>query len=176
MGCKYWSTQWITRNKLQRNLNPSMYKDFLSTWWRHQMETFSALLAICAGNSPHKGQWRGALMFSGMCARINRWVNNREAGDLRRYRHHYDVIVMKKKSFENAVYKKSAYLEASILFPMIHLGLYSLSGKTSYGKISGSLEAARFGFRLFQSLWNLTGTSAAVLPRCLLNFRALRLS
>ena len=33
------------------------------TWWRHQMETFSALLAICAGNSPHKGQWRGALMF-----------------------------------------------------------------------------------------------------------------
>ena len=23
-----------------------------SSWWRHQMETFSALLAICAGNSP----------------------------------------------------------------------------------------------------------------------------
>ena len=45
-------------------------------------------------NSPHKGQWRGALMFSLMCARINNWVNNREAGDLRRYRHHYDVIVM----------------------------------------------------------------------------------
>ena len=22
------------------------------TWWRHQMETFSALLAVCAGNSP----------------------------------------------------------------------------------------------------------------------------
>ena len=45
-------------------------------------------------NSPHKGQWRGALMFSLMCARINSWVNNREAGDLRRYRHHYDGIVM----------------------------------------------------------------------------------
>ena len=45
-------------------------------------------------NSPHKGQWRGALMFSLMCARINSWVNNREAGDLRRYRRHYDVIVM----------------------------------------------------------------------------------
>ena len=38
------------------------------------METFSALLAICA--------W------------INRWVNNREAGELRRYLAHYDVIVM----------------------------------------------------------------------------------
>ena len=45
-------------------------------------------------NSPHKGQWRGALMFSLICARINDWVNNREAGDLRRYRAHYDVIVM----------------------------------------------------------------------------------
>ena len=54
-------------------------------------------------------------------------------------------------------------------------GLYSLSGKTSYRKISWSLEAARFGFRLFQSLWNLTGTSAAALPRCLSNFRALPL-
>ena len=36
------------------------------SWWRHQMETFSALLALCEGNppmvSPHKGQWRGALM------------------------------------------------------------------------------------------------------------------
>ena len=46
-------------------------------------------------NSPHKGQWRGALMFTLICARINGWVNNREAGDLRRYRAHYDVIVMK---------------------------------------------------------------------------------
>ena len=41
-------------------------------------------------NSPHKGQWRGAVMFSLICV----WVNNREAGDLRRYRAHYDVIVM----------------------------------------------------------------------------------
>ena len=44
-------------------------------------------------NSPHKGQWRGALMFSLICVWINDWVNNREAGDLRRYRAHYDVIV-----------------------------------------------------------------------------------
>ena len=70
-------------------------------WWRHQMETFSALLALCAGNSPvavnspHKGQWRGALMFSLICAWINDWVNNPEAGDLRRHRGHYDVMVMR---------------------------------------------------------------------------------
>ena len=45
-------------------------------------------------NSPHKGQWRGASMFSLICAWINNWVNNREAGDLRRHRAHHDVIVM----------------------------------------------------------------------------------
>ena len=69
-------------------------------WWRHQMEIFSALLAICAGNSPvpvkspHKGLSRGALMFTLISPRINGWVNNRLAGDLKRYRPHYDVIVM----------------------------------------------------------------------------------
>ena len=57
-----------------------------TTWWRHQMETFSASLAICAGNSPvsgefpHKGQWRGVFMFSLICVWINGWVNNGEAG------------------------------------------------------------------------------------------------
>ena len=45
-------------------------------------------------NFPHKGQWRGALMFTLICARMNGWVNNGEAGDLRRYLAHYDVIVM----------------------------------------------------------------------------------
>ena len=45
-------------------------------------------------NSTHKGQWRGALMFSLIWVWIKGWVNNREAGDLRRYRAHYDVTVM----------------------------------------------------------------------------------
>ena len=45
-------------------------------------------------NSPHKGQWRGALIFSLICLWIKGWVNNREAVDLRRHRAHYDVSVM----------------------------------------------------------------------------------
>ena len=61
------------------------------------METFSALLTLCEGNhqslvdTPHKGQWRGALMLSLINAWTNSWANNRGAGDLRRHRTHYDV-------------------------------------------------------------------------------------
>ena len=83
-----------------QDLRPSPVGFKQGSWWRHQMETFSALLAICAGNSPvpvnspHKGQWRRAVMFSLICIWINVWVNNREAGDLRRYRAHYYVSVM----------------------------------------------------------------------------------
>ena len=31
--------------------------EIYGTWWRHQMETFSALLAICAENSPVPGEF-----------------------------------------------------------------------------------------------------------------------
>ena len=72
-----------------------------SSLWRHQMETSSALLALCVRgiprspvNSPHKGQSRGALMFSLICVWTNGWVNNRVAGDLRRRRAHCDVTAM----------------------------------------------------------------------------------
>ena len=73
-------------------------------WWRHQMGPFSVLLALSAGNlpvpvnSPHIVKWRGALMFFFICAWIKDWVNNREAGNLRRRCGHYDVIVMDKES------------------------------------------------------------------------------
>ena len=46
-------------------------------------------------NCPHKGQWRRALMFCLIGVWIYGWVNSGEAGDLRRYRAHYDVTVMK---------------------------------------------------------------------------------
>ena len=75
------------------------YSSGVLSWWRHRMEIFPALLALCAEihrwpvNSPHKGQWRGALMFSLICA-WNGWINKREAGDWRRHRAHCDVTVM----------------------------------------------------------------------------------
>ena len=80
---------------------------FLFSWWRHQMETCSASLAFVRGihrwlqgihrsplNSPHTDQWRVALTFSLICAWTNGWVNNQDAGDLRRHRVHYDVTAM----------------------------------------------------------------------------------
>ena len=70
------------------------------TWWRHQMETFSALLAICAGNSPVTGEFpakkpvaRNFGVFV-TCTWINGGVNNGEGVDLRRHRAHYDVTIM----------------------------------------------------------------------------------
>ena len=58
------------------------------------METFSALLAICAGNSPVPGEFPAQRPVTRSFLWINDWVNTREAGDLRRYLAHYDVTVI----------------------------------------------------------------------------------
>ena len=64
--------------------------------WKHFLCNWPFVLGIHRSlvNSPHKGQWRRALMFSLICVWINEWVNNCEAGDLRCCCAHYDVIVM----------------------------------------------------------------------------------
>ena len=80
--------------KLRLNWYFDQYDDVIK--WKHFPRYWSYVQGIHRSpvNSPHKGQWHGALMFSLICACINGWVNNREAGDLRRHRAHYDVIVM----------------------------------------------------------------------------------
>ena len=72
-----------------------------NAWWRHQMEFFFFRVT-----GPLYGEFTGHRWIPlteasdaefwrfFICARINGWVNNREAGDLRRHRVHYDVIVM----------------------------------------------------------------------------------
>ena len=83
----------------------SVYLWLTKPWWRHQLETFSALLAICAGNSPITGEshaqrpvTRSFDVFSLIRVWINGLLNNREAGDLRRYGSHYDNTVMQCES------------------------------------------------------------------------------
>ena len=68
---------------------PTLHDDIIK--WKHSSGYWPF---VSAENSLHKGQWRGALMFSLICTRINGWVNNGEAADLRRHRAHYDGIVM----------------------------------------------------------------------------------
>ena len=46
-------------------------------------------------NSPHKGQRRGAWIFSFICTWTNRWGSNRDAGDLRCCHAHYDITAMR---------------------------------------------------------------------------------
>ena len=68
------------------------------------MEQISALLAICAGNSPVTGEFSSERPVTQsfdvffICAWISSWVNNREAGDLRRHRTHCDNLVMSRSA------------------------------------------------------------------------------
>ena len=64
--------------------------------WKHFPRNWPFVRGIHRSpvNSPHNGQWRRTLMFSLICVWISDWVSNIEAGDLRRYRTNYDVIMM----------------------------------------------------------------------------------
>ena len=86
----------FTISQLLTKTKPSMHDDIIK--WKHFLSYWPFVWGIHRSqvNSPHKGQWHGALMFSLICAWINGWVNNREAGDLRRHGVHYDVIVLDK--------------------------------------------------------------------------------
>ena len=64
------------------------------------METFSTLLALCVGNSPVTVEFPTQKLVTQsfdiflICPWLDSWVNNHEAGDLRRHHTHYDVTVM----------------------------------------------------------------------------------
>ena len=75
-------------------MNPLLHDDVIK--WKHFPHYWPFVRGIHQSpvNSPHKGQWCGALMFTSICTRINGWVNNCEAGDLRCHCTHYDVVVM----------------------------------------------------------------------------------
>ena len=86
---------WYISVKDHKSLHDDVIK------WKHFPRYWPYVRGIHQSpvNSPHRGQWRGTLMFSLICARINGWVNNREAGEWRHNRVHYDVIVMRMTVF-----------------------------------------------------------------------------
>ena len=65
------------------------HDDFIK--WEHFLRYWPFVSGI---HRPHKGQWRGALLFPLICAWTNSWANNGDAGDLRRHRVRYDVTLM----------------------------------------------------------------------------------
>ena len=77
-------------------------------------------------NSPHKGQWRGALVFSLICAWINAWVNNREAGDLRRslWRHCNDKTNVACINARVMTYSENVCVSKSIISTSIFVAVH----------------------------------------------------
>ena len=69
--------------------------------WKHFPRYWSCVRGIhrSPANSPHKGQWRWALMFSLICAWTNSWADIGDADDLKHHRVHYDVTVMLRHDF-----------------------------------------------------------------------------
>ena len=48
---------WYTVKSQLLRMRLTVVRSSIMSWWRHQMETFSALLAICVGNSPVTGEF-----------------------------------------------------------------------------------------------------------------------
>ena len=93
----------LSKNTMEHGVATSIYLRYANILahddvikWKHFPRYWPFVRGIhrSPANSPDKGQWRGALIFSLICAWINGWVNNREAGELRRHRAHYDAIVI----------------------------------------------------------------------------------
>ena len=97
-------------------------------------------------NSPHKGQWRRALMFSLICVWRNGWINNAEAGGLRYHRAHYDIIVIVDsqctgpwfyKNILSYPYKKSHYGDKTVIRSFnLHNGVSYMGKMASLYQIS----------------------------------------
>ena len=93
------SYEWLDANILMKTWKWRTVYIFCGmcsiTRWRHQMETFSALLAFHARNTPGTDEFPTKRPETRSFDVFLSWVNNGDAGDLRRYRAHYDAILMK---------------------------------------------------------------------------------
>ena len=133
--------------------------------WKHFARYWSFVRGIHRSpvNSPHKGQWCGALMFCLISAWMMGWVNNHEAGDLRRHRDHYDVIVMQ-EPIQTALSRRWLNNKTSLCISIpVRGSRYRLYVTVAFMKSAGfllclSILFARFGPTLIKksldmSLW-----------------------
>ena len=122
----YWQDYNVLLKRTHLNINYTKNSEYLMT---SSNGNISALLSLCVENSPVTGKFPSqrpvtrSLMFSFICVWINAWVNNREAGDLRRQRVHYDVMYLQTKRCYNLT-------KYCILFPLhanFHLKMFQTS-------------------------------------------------
>ena len=97
MACHYLNQWWPSSLRSFADIRPQGSKRTnADPVWRHQMESFSASLALCAGNPPATGEFpsQRPLTWCFAVSLICAWTSNRDAGNLGRHRAHYDVTVM----------------------------------------------------------------------------------
>ena len=134
-------------------------------WWRHQMETFSALLVICAGNSPVTGEFptqrqvtRSFDVSFDLCLNIG-WVNSRETGGCRRHQVHYDAIVMSNEivvSLSSSSKLQRGNIQQSLRFVLVNNALFSNTCPLSHSVELNSREDYAFQndyMKILASLW-----------------------
>ena len=108
MGC-FLLTVYLFWNKVQEGdikfiivpincflviLMPCQNTPHMMTSWNGNIYRVTGHLCGEFTEIPTKSQWPGAFIFSLICVLINSWVKNREGGNLRGYRAHYDVSIM----------------------------------------------------------------------------------
>ena len=123
----------ILQSEFRFNLKSCKHDDVIK--WKHFPRYWPVGRGIHRSpvNSGHEGQCR-ALMFSLICARINSWVNNREAGHLRCHRAHYDVTVMNPGAL------------------LVHWSTNDFTQITSFTQICSVETSKRFRLRKYLSL------------------------
>ena len=117
--------------------------------WKHFLHYWPFVRGVHRSpvNSLHKGQWRGALMFSLICAWLNSWINNGEAGDLRRNRAHYDITIMLWHKIDGLVSICCVFLLNWMIKQ--HIIKYHLCLSKQFMTITVTFQWPRLGVRIY---------------------------
>ena len=124
-------------------VKPVQHDDVIK--WKHlpRYWPFVRVIHRWPVNSPHKGQWRGTLTFSLICAWSYNWANDGDAGDLRRDRAHYDVILPNRPLNDMALQCRRYFT-----IGRINTILWKTCGKWRHLCLSPRCHKMRFHYRI----------------------------
>ena len=160
-NAKYFSTSYVETSPVSHNGIAILCRGLIA-WicrchddvikWKHFPRYWPFVRGIHRWpvNSPHKGQWRGAFMFSLICVWINNWINNIEAGDLRRHHAHYDVIVMPTRRKSKFITFGLCVQNFGVWFNVKHLNVRCFATNLSTGIQRRSVTPIRINCNISQ--------------------------